>query len=393
MTCTPPAVVKLSRFGGADCSNASARNAAHVVYEATHGAELGQGQNAAHVIYEATHGARAGEGGRCLIGNAAEAGVEAARQEALAHEGHQWRWVVSLRGDDAKRLGFDSANTWHRVAYEIAPRLAAVIGMPPGSLRWVAAAHDPDPRLGGWKHPHIHLALWCNDPTFRRPHKLTRDEIRGARRAIVQAIHGPERIRLSRQRTALREAIRRSGAQTIRSALAVARTLRGRLPAAPDLERHLRSRLEALAGVMPSRGRAALAYMPPEVKREARAIADWLLSEPPLAERVAQYRATAREQAALYTEDCKKLDAAEARAYGDLRDRVAQSVVRAAARLRPERQAAVAPGRREARALAITRGVLITASVLLREVLRDERREARPEHERRRRADGRGRDF
>ena len=88
---------------------------------------------------------------------------------------------------------------------------------------------------------------------------------------------------------------------------------------------------------MPDHGRLALAYMPADVREEARATAEWILSRPTLAAAVQGLRAAARSLTALYTTQPEAADAAWTRAHADVRDRIAQAVLRAAAK-RPARQ-------------------------------------------------------
>ncbi|WP_374713238.1 MobP3 family relaxase [Symbiobacterium terraclitae] len=343
-----PVVLKLSTGGSADKAASGQRNASHIKYISTHGAltpdQAQREANAAHIVYQATHGALFDEEGGRLIGNAAEAGEEAARREALEHEGHQWRWVLSLHGNDADALGYRYVADWHRLARQVVPALAAEIGIQPEHLRWVAAHHDPTPALGGDRHPHLHIAMWSAVP-LNRPHRLTRDELRACRRAVVTIVRGPYRTRLAAEKTTLREAIRAAGAQTLGEMLAAARALRVR-PArlVPEDLETLDRMLRDLAGQMPGRGRAAVAYLPAPVKAQVYAATDWLLNRPQLAAQVSQYRAVARELAALYVADPVKLVAAETRAYEDLRHRVAQFVVRAAADLNRDMRLAAAFG-------------------------------------------------
>lgn len=335
-----PVILKLSLAGSADKSAAGQRNASHIRYITTHGAlapDVAQREaNAAHIVYQATHGALFDDEGARLIGNAAEAGEEAARREALENQGHQWRWVLSLHGDDAAALGYKSVRDWHSLAYRVVPILAEEIGIPRQHLRWVAAHHDPQPALGRERHPHLHIAMWSAVP-LHRPHRLTKDELRACRRAVVQLVHGPYRNRLTTEKTALREAIRITGAQTLAEMLAAARAIGGRAPHLVQEDATTLNRmLHELARQMPGHGRAAVAYLPASLKNQVYAATDWLLSRPQLVKQVSRYRVVARELAGLYTADPMKLAAAETRAYEDLRHRVAQLLARAAADLNRE---------------------------------------------------------
>jgi hypothetical protein len=106
----------------------------------------------------------------------------------------------------------------------------------------------------------------------------------------------------------------------------------GKLPPAfsrDDLQT-LVGKIEALAPQMPGEGRIALAYMPEPVKTEARAIADWVLERPALAEALAGLERATRDLTGLYSSQQQAGDAAWQRARDDVRDRIAQGVLRAA---------------------------------------------------------------
>jgi len=154
----------------------------------------------------------------------------------------------------------------------------------------------------------------------------------------------------------------------------------------PEDVRTLETMLRELAQQMPGHGRVAVAYLPADVKRQVYAITDWLLARPPIDTQVARFRTVARDLAALYTADPQKLAQAEARAYEDLRHRVAQHVARAAADLNRELRLAAALRTRPPATPTVVRD-------LLRQVSRELSRPQQPAPEQRAAGrDGRSRD-
>jgi hypothetical protein len=194
---------------------------------------------------------------------------------------------------------------------------------------------------------------------------------RAVRRLAARETFGPWRAELAAQRTAHRDLLVLAG----RHNLARMRRLTleaqaeapsgGRLPPAfprPDLD-ELARRIEALAPQMPGRGRIALAFMPPEVKAEARAVADWVLQRPALDAALAGLERATRDLTGLYSGQPQAGDAAWQRACADVRDRVAQAVLRAAAQgrrdeSRAQRQKAHQTRRGAAAVLRGAHGVL-----------------------------------
>lgn len=287
----------------------------------------GRGSNAGHVRYIATHRPERDAAGRPLFGPDPQNPplTRATQQEVESHSGPVWRMVLSLREDDAIRWRYTGRQDWEALVRDALPRMAREMGLDPSGIRWVAAFH----REPG--HPHAHVMLW-EVPPRRMTGRLRPPELAAARRAWARAVLAPVRAPLEARKTALRDAIRAAGARSIAEALAVARGLRGRDP----MLRELALRIDALARRMPGHGRAALAYLPPDVRDEARRIGDWLLGQPPFAAQVGDYRRVAEEIARLYSpgdpvRTAQMVAQAGDRAAADLRDRVAQAVVRAAA--------------------------------------------------------------
>ena len=67
------------------------------------------------------------------------------------HEGAVWTTIMSLRREDAERLGYDNASAWREMLRGQSLKLAKAMGIPLADLRWYAAFHNEG------QHPHIHL--------------------------------------------------------------------------------------------------------------------------------------------------------------------------------------------------------------------------------------------
>lgn len=263
------------------------------------------------------------------------------REELGRHDGIVWRFVLSLKEDTAKRMGYINRENWEKALRAGVPDAARAMSIPEGNLRWVAAYHA---EAG---HPHVHLVMWEKE-IHRNRGVLSPGERRDVRKAFIRSIYAAERSRLGVEKTALRDMIRdvargemdraRDLMVRVKSARQEVRAMDGGAagvaPRLTDGDREdLARRVENLAGIMPGKGRVALKYMPEEVKAGAREIADWLLAKPGFAASSARYKEIAREMAGHYTSQDQKLSQAEENAYSDLRDRVAQLVLKTAARV------------------------------------------------------------
>jgi hypothetical protein len=52
------------------------------------------------------------------------------------HPGNVWMPILSLRREDAARLGYDNAENWRALLTSFAPELAEAMKIPPDQFRW-----------------------------------------------------------------------------------------------------------------------------------------------------------------------------------------------------------------------------------------------------------------
>jgi hypothetical protein len=68
--------------------------------------------------------------------------LEQVAQEIVAHAGVIFTPIISLRREDAARLGFDNAARWRNLLRSHAETFAEQFKIPPDDLRWYAAFHN-----------------------------------------------------------------------------------------------------------------------------------------------------------------------------------------------------------------------------------------------------------
>ena len=78
--------------------------------------------------------------------------------ELNAHTGNVWTAIVSLRREDAERLGFDNGSRWRNMLRSQTQTLSDNLRIPMSNLRWFAAFHNEG------HHPHIHLIAYSINP-------------------------------------------------------------------------------------------------------------------------------------------------------------------------------------------------------------------------------------
>ena len=79
------------------------------------------------------------------------------QKEVAHHPGAVWLPVISLRREDAVRLGFDNAERWKDFLSGFSVEMAQAMKIPLEQFRWYAAFHDES------HHPHVHLVCYSAD--------------------------------------------------------------------------------------------------------------------------------------------------------------------------------------------------------------------------------------
>ena len=74
-----------------------------------------------------------------------------------AHKGPIWTHVVSLRREDAERLGYNNAKAWQELVRRNVGELAQAMGISLSNLQWYGAFHNTT------HHPHMHLLVYAKD--------------------------------------------------------------------------------------------------------------------------------------------------------------------------------------------------------------------------------------
>ena len=80
-------------------------------------------------------------------------------KEVAEHQGNVWLPIISLRREDAARLGYDNAGSWRALLSSYAPEMAKAMKIPWDQFIWYGAYHDEG------HHPHVHMVCYSADPS------------------------------------------------------------------------------------------------------------------------------------------------------------------------------------------------------------------------------------
>lgn len=75
-------------------------------------------------------------------------------KELNEHQGNVWTAIISLRREDAERLGYDNGKVWRDMLRSHADELAKNMKIDKDNFHWYAAFHNES------HHPHVHLIMY-----------------------------------------------------------------------------------------------------------------------------------------------------------------------------------------------------------------------------------------
>ena len=126
-------------------------------------------------------------------------------REVSVHEGAVYTPIISLRREDAARLGFDNAARWRSLLRSHAETFAEQFKIPPDDLRWYAAFHNES------HHPHCHMILY----SAGEQGYLTRKGLDGIRSALARDIFKQDLMQVYEQQTHHRDSLRREAREIV----------------------------------------------------------------------------------------------------------------------------------------------------------------------------------
>ena len=132
-------------------------------------------------------------------------------QEAARHKGRIWTHVVSLRREDAERLGYDNAEAWRELVRGKSFEMAREMGIPLEDFVWYGAFHNEG------HHPHIHIFCYSKKP---KQGYLPNRGIRNLRRSFASEIFHDDLLHIYEQKDETRKEIKDFFSQELKKASA-----------------------------------------------------------------------------------------------------------------------------------------------------------------------------
>ena len=164
-------------------------------------------------------------GSHGLFGDKDGVELDKAMAELESYTGNVWTHIISLKREDAERLGYDNARAWRNLLRAHRNDIAAAMNIPPQDFRWYAAFHDEG------DHPHVHMMAWSVKPGQAY---LSQDGIRQIKSKLTNDIFQQEMLHLYEQKTVSRDQLVREVRQAMRE---LVQQMRTRICDHPEAER------------------------------------------------------------------------------------------------------------------------------------------------------------
>lgn len=127
-------------------------------------------------------------------------------KELNAYRGNVYTAILSLKREDAARLGFDHGGRWRDFLRGQTPTLSENLKIPMNHLRWYAAFHNEG------HHPHVHLIAYSTMPGEGH---LSTKGVEKMRSAFAGEIFSQELLFTYQQQTEYRDRLREQGRESV----------------------------------------------------------------------------------------------------------------------------------------------------------------------------------
>ena len=172
-------------------------------------------------------------------------------EELNLHEGNIWTVILSLRREDAERLGFNDGVRWRDMLRTQTEALSKNFKIPMENLRWFAAFHNES------HHPHVHMIVFS---TEEQEGFLSKYGVRNLRSSFANDIFAQDLLCLFEKQTQYRDALRKESRVRVEELIAKLQTESYHNPKAEELLFQLAERLSK------TKGKKVYGYLKADVK-------------------------------------------------------------------------------------------------------------------------------
>ena len=184
-------------------------------------------------------------------------------KEVGNHDGIVWTTIISLRREDAEKLGYDNLPAWKTLLRAKSQDLANAMSVPITDMKWYAAFHNES------GHPHVHLVSYS---TGKEPY-MTRQGLEKLKAAYAHEIFKNDLYEIYEKQTEYRDELRVESKEKIAE---IIRGINDKNYENETIELMLKTLAEKL---QKHKGKKVYGYLPKDVKNLVNGVIDELMRD------------------------------------------------------------------------------------------------------------------
>ncbi len=217
-------------------------------------------------------------------------------KEVANHKGAIWTHIVSLKREDAERMGYTDLEHWRDLVRRHISDIAAAQKIAPENIRWYAAFHNKE------SNPHVHIVVYSENT---HEGYLTKNGIEKIRSAFANDIYKDELQNLYQQQTQVRDKLRSEAESVMKNMLSELQSDSYENPQLEQLVLKLQTQLKN------SKGKKVYGYLQPNVKKTVDQIVAELAKNPVLKKMYEEWCALEQQKYETYTSAVQKFSLLE----------------------------------------------------------------------------------
>ena len=185
-------------------------------------------------------------------------------EELDKHKGNIWTAIISIRREDAQRLGFNTGARWRDMLRTQTEALAKNLKIPMENLRWYAAFHNES------HHPHVHLIAYS---TVENEGYLTQKGVENLRSSFAKDIFQQDLLCIYEKQTEHRDKLRAEARDIVEDLVS---KINSEIYISASIQHKL---LELADRLSKTKGKKVYGYLKPDVKAIVDSIVEELASD------------------------------------------------------------------------------------------------------------------
>lgn len=186
------------------------------------------------------------------------------QKEVAESKSNVWTHIISLKREDAERLGYNNAKAWMNLIRSQRNMIAENMKIAPENFRWYAAFHNEG------HHPHIHMIAYSTKPNEAY---LTEKGIENIKSNLAKVIFRQDLISIYQKQTEHRDRLRAEARDIVENLVS---KINSEIYISASIQHKL---LELADRLSKTSGKKVYGYLKPDVKAIVDSIVDELASD------------------------------------------------------------------------------------------------------------------